>query len=115
MGMHKAAVDPRKDFIASTAFTVVMWSVFTSCAGFGFFGTELVISNHIDRSHVAPFFILALAGLLFSIPYTYTKMRWAVCEVCFRYMRFKKMEGNCPECEARYVQFGKNVFRDHNK
>ena len=115
MSMHKADVDPRKDFIASTAFTVVMWSVFTMCAGFSFFGTELLISNHIDRGHVAPFFILALAGLLFSIPYSYTKMRWAVCERCFSYVCFKKDVGACKNCEARYVQFGKNTFRDRSK
>lgn len=115
MSMHKAEMCPKKDFIASTACTVVMWSVFTMCAGFGFFATELLISNHIDRSHIAPFFMLALAGLLCSIPYNYTKMKWSVCERCFSYVCFKKGVGVCKDCEARYVQFGKNIFRDRNK
>ena len=115
MGMHKAEMDPRKDFIASTLCTVALWSVFTMCAGFGFFGAELVISNHIDRSHIAPFFILALGVLLCSIPYYYTHMRWAVCERCFNYMCFKKMEGTCSDCKARYVQFGSKTFRDRSK
>ncbi len=115
MGMHKAEMNPRKVFIASTQCTVVLWSLFTSCAGIGFFVTEIVILDHIDRDHVSTFFILALGALLCSIPYYYAHLRWAVCERCFCYVCFKKMEGTCGECEARYVQFGKNVFRDHNK
>ena len=115
MGMHKADVDPRKDFIASTLCTVAMWSVFTVCAGIGFFVTSIAVYDHINRSHVAPFFILALAGLLCSIPYNYTKTKWAVCERCFAYVCFKKDVGICRDCEARYLQVGKNVYRDHNK